>query len=84
MSKTIGHAYRKMETLASLKVLLLQHPNGMDTSDIIAALPQVTYSTVYRHLSEIGAAQVKQGVWKYEPTEADREFATAVMGWKQE
>lgn len=83
MSKTIGHAYRKMETLASLKVLLLQHPRGMKWADILSHFNGLDPSTVHRALVEIGA-DGERGVWRYAPTAADREFATAVMGWKQE
>jgi len=74
----MSHAIRKLDSIIALKTLLIKAPDGLSTANILEAM-KTDRTTTFRHLHDIGAVQIRYGVWAYEPTLADVEFASEVM-----
>ena len=74
----MSHAIRKLNSIIALKTLLISKPDGLSTANILEAM-DADRTTTFRHLHEIGAVQIRYGVWAYEPTLADVEFAREVI-----
>jgi len=75
----MSRALTKTQSLNALRVLLLQHPEGIHYKDLLDATGYKHRATVYRHLSDIAARQLQGGLWTLDPTEDDVELACAIL-----